>query len=265
MVSKNNCFFCAVAKCFIISLLNEQYVTTTNSRRWRGNEVGNTCIDTIKTLQKVDSCPEKDTNYQERSKEKKCDSYPQCEGEPLTYHCARYKEYLVEVCTPTGFIRGKCCAMYEDGIGRVIEDYSRECVSCPFKYRSNDSFKYTECNALDKLVFPKDVPKIAMQNTDLTETTSPLFLQQTVKHVQRSSEPRFATSETRTTAIFKSEKYQPTRPPVPTPVLRRHAKDEGTFIHAFIHVPVVLSIGAFLAILAFEKDTDPSKFYVRLA
>lgn len=39
MVSKNNCFFCAVAKCFIISLLNEQYVTTTNSRRWRGNEV----------------------------------------------------------------------------------------------------------------------------------------------------------------------------------------------------------------------------------
>lgn len=67
---------------------------------------GNTCKDTIITLQKVENCPESDTNVQERSKKKNCDSYSQCEGEPLTYHCARYKEYLVEVCTPIKFIRG---------------------------------------------------------------------------------------------------------------------------------------------------------------
>lgn len=64
------------------------------------------CKDTRITVQKVESCPENDTHFHERSKMKNCDSYPQCEGEPLAYHCARYKEYLVEVCTPLKFIRG---------------------------------------------------------------------------------------------------------------------------------------------------------------
>lgn len=38
-------------------------------------------------------------------------------------------------------LTGKCCTMYEDGIGQVIEDYKRECSECPFKYQSNDSIK----------------------------------------------------------------------------------------------------------------------------
>lgn len=64
------------------------------------------CKDTIITVEQVESCPKNDTHFQERSKMKNCDSYPQCKGEPLAYHCARYKESLVEVCTPLGFIRG---------------------------------------------------------------------------------------------------------------------------------------------------------------
>lgn len=46
------------------------------------------------------------------------------------------------------YLTGYTCTMYEDGIGRVIEDYRRACVTCPFKYQSNDSIK---CKATFKL------------------------------------------------------------------------------------------------------------------
>lgn len=36
---------------------------------------------------------------------------------------------------------GHCCTQFDEGVGRVIEDYSTSCSECPFKYHSNDSSK----------------------------------------------------------------------------------------------------------------------------
>lgn len=51
-------------------------------------------------------CPDTDPRKLKQSKEKQCDRFPACNGEPLVYHCARYKESLVEVCAPRHVITG---------------------------------------------------------------------------------------------------------------------------------------------------------------
>ena len=35
---------------------------------------------------------------------------------------------------------GRCCAMFDYGVGRVIEDYDKLCSECPFNYNSTESF-----------------------------------------------------------------------------------------------------------------------------
>lgn len=37
------------------------------------------------------------------------------------------------------FFQGSYCAVFDNGIGRVIEDFSRPCSECPFKYPSADA------------------------------------------------------------------------------------------------------------------------------
>lgn len=37
------------------------------------------------------------------------------------------------------FSSGKCCAQYDAGVGRVVEDYDRPSQKLPFEYKS-DSF-----------------------------------------------------------------------------------------------------------------------------
>lgn len=240
-----------IATCFTMCLLNVQYMTAPPIPRWRNNAEDQICKDTRITVQKVESCPENDTHFQERSTMKNCDSYPQCEGEPLAYHCARYKEYLVEVCTPLKFIRGQCCTMYEDGIGRVIEDYKRECSECPFKYQSHDSIKYAECNVLEKSLFFQHADKeLAVTKMIDPETSTLFFFNQTLKHERRTTEKKVALPEINTSDSLKTDKSQTSRSAV-----------EGHFIHAFIHVPVVLSIGTTVVIFAFKKDSYPSKVY----
>lgn len=52
------------------------------------------------TPKKVETCPQSESDIQERARLMKCDSYPECHGEELVYHCVRFKTYLVEVCAP---------------------------------------------------------------------------------------------------------------------------------------------------------------------
>lgn len=35
--------------------------------------------------------------------------------------------------------------MYDDGVGRVVEDYSRPCIECSFRYQSDDPLNYGKC------------------------------------------------------------------------------------------------------------------------
>lgn len=55
----------------------------------------------------MSQCPKNDSLFQERSRRKNCKTLPQCTGEPLVYHCVRFREELVEVCAPRGLITGK--------------------------------------------------------------------------------------------------------------------------------------------------------------
>lgn len=38
-------------------------------------------------------------------------------------------------------ISGFCCALYDEGLGRVVEDYFHPCSDCPFVYQSDDASK----------------------------------------------------------------------------------------------------------------------------
>lgn len=37
------------------------------------------------------------------------------------------------------YFKGKCCAEFDEGVGRVKEDYTRFCPQCPFHYMSNQT------------------------------------------------------------------------------------------------------------------------------
>lgn len=66
------------------------------------------CYETNNSLEFVNQCPDTEILFQERSRRNNCESYPRCTGEPLVYHCVRFREELVEVCAPRGLITGKC-------------------------------------------------------------------------------------------------------------------------------------------------------------
>lgn len=106
---------------------------------------GDICHETHKTLEFVTMCPDTEQLRLKQSLKKKCDIFPACNGEPLVYHCVRNKERLAEVCAPRHVITGKCCALYDDGLGRVVEDYNRPCSECSFRYQSDDALNYPKC------------------------------------------------------------------------------------------------------------------------
>lgn len=108
------------------------------------------CHETNATLQLVEKCPITELQIDKLSQKKKCHSYPPCNGEPLVYHCVRFKDKLAEVCAPRHIITGKCCALYDEGLGRVVEDYDRPCSECSFRYRSDDAVKYSKCTEINK-------------------------------------------------------------------------------------------------------------------
>lgn len=103
------------------------------------------CHGTFATLETVERCPRNATDIERRSRGKKCDINSPCQEDPSVYHCVRYEDRLVEVCAPRGLITGNCCAVFNRGVGRVVEDYNKPCSECPFKYQSADSVRYNTC------------------------------------------------------------------------------------------------------------------------
>nr|XP_034316588.1 uncharacterized protein LOC117686037 isoform X3 [Crassostrea gigas] len=79
-----------------------------NYRHKRFTEI-DICYETNNSLEFVNQCPDTEILFQERSRRKNCESYPQCIGEPLVYHCVRFREELVEVCAPRGLITDSKC------------------------------------------------------------------------------------------------------------------------------------------------------------
>lgn len=103
------------------------------------------CHGTKQTIQKVFTCPNDSVSQHERSQKKICKNLEPCLGEPLVYHCVRFKDEFAEVCAPRTMITGHCCAQYDAGIGRVVEDYGRHCHECPFQYESDNVLESAKC------------------------------------------------------------------------------------------------------------------------
>lgn len=64
------------------------------------------CNGTKETIKIVKSCPHDRVVLHERSQKKMCNSFQPCLGEPLVFHCIRFKDKLIEVCAPRTDITG---------------------------------------------------------------------------------------------------------------------------------------------------------------
>lgn len=123
---------------FVICFMDLYLVNTKTIRLQKRYTEEDICHGTEQTLVIVSACPTNSTMFSERSHKKNCDNFPKCMEQQLAYHCVKLKEDFVEVCAPKSYIRGRCCALYDRGLGRVIEDFKKRCDECPVQYLSND-------------------------------------------------------------------------------------------------------------------------------
>lgn len=54
-----------------------------------------------------------------------------------TFRLPKNKDLYIIIYDITGF----CCALFDEGVGRVVEDYFNPCSDCPFVYQSDDVSK----------------------------------------------------------------------------------------------------------------------------
>lgn len=130
---------------FMLLFLNLHSLNATDMFRQKRFSADQVCNETNADLVIVNSCPENEITFEKRSNEKQCETKPNCLGKTLVYHCVKCNENLVEVCAPSSPIVGRCCAVFDSGVWRVVEDYSSPCTDCPFKYLSPDCFSYDTC------------------------------------------------------------------------------------------------------------------------
>lgn len=81
------------------------------------------CHGTKQTIQKVFTCPNDSVSQHERSQKKICKNLEPCLGEPLVYHCVRFKDAFAEVCAPRTMITGaKCIETFKTNTSVVTEE-----------------------------------------------------------------------------------------------------------------------------------------------
>lgn len=129
-------FVCSLTN--ILELHQTMAAARFRQRRFTNADICNTAKKTLKTNV---TCSSSNTS----SKTTMCSNQPSCNGEPLVYHCVLYNSGFAEVCAPRHIITGYCCTMFDEGVGRVVEDFSRPCTNCSFMYPSDESVKYEQC------------------------------------------------------------------------------------------------------------------------
>lgn len=118
---------------------------TLNESRQKRYTEDDICHESNTTIEKVDICPPNIEILNRRSIKKNCSRHQTCTGDRLVYHCVMNGGGLVEVCAPRSLITGRFCPYYEKGLGRVIENIRKHCITCPFQYHSDEYLKNPEC------------------------------------------------------------------------------------------------------------------------
>lgn len=138
---------------FVISAFHFKWMVIDEHLR-QSRALKSPCYDSLKTVQESYSCPRNKIEWEEKAKEKKCETLNQTCTEPnsFVYHCLvnAWSNGTIEVCAPEQHIFGRVCAEFNKGGALVQEHYLSECTSCPLFYLSTESYKYQECYDLGK-------------------------------------------------------------------------------------------------------------------
>ncbi|XP_062618487.1 uncharacterized protein LOC134280063 [Saccostrea cucullata] len=134
---------------YLIKLLLStlSFVDCKNALIQRRSPHKKSCSETVHTIVRVTHCPSNPISLKSASLNKGCQNLPHssCSEKAFVYHCVRFKDHLIEVCSPVEEILGQHCIQFNEGYGRVITDYNLHCSECPFTYNSSDFFKYQTC------------------------------------------------------------------------------------------------------------------------
>lgn len=98
--------FVNIAQYMLLHILHDHFESTSQCMitfKFSQEEI---CHGTNITINEVQKCPENAKTVQMRIIERKCYQYPKCDGEVLVYHCTRFLNNLIEVCSPNGLITG---------------------------------------------------------------------------------------------------------------------------------------------------------------
>lgn len=179
---------------YILELHQTMAATRFRQKRFTNADICNTTKNTLNT---ITTCSSSITS----SKTTMCSNQPSCNGEPLVYHCVRYKLGFVEVCAPRYNITGYACTMFDEGVGRVVEDFSRPCSDCSFKYSSDESVKYEQC-----IKPPEKLPEEIPSESESESTGKPCN-----KEMRRSRQDTGChdDDESKTGSVTKKEKESP--------------------------------------------------------
>lgn len=153
------------------------------------------CIDANETIRYVATCPENKTSdsFIERSYIKNCSHHQSCNDKQLYYHCVRYKQKLVEVCSERTQISGKCCTIFEEGLGRVAEDNTKACHKCDFHYFSDEPVP--ECVKPAMITPTNHISKrVTIETTETLNTLSNETIERTSETTEITSSSGFSTA-----------------------------------------------------------------------
>ncbi|XP_062607106.1 uncharacterized protein LOC134268881 [Saccostrea cucullata] len=160
------------------------------------------CSEATKTANAAVSCPTDLEYIKDRARIFNCENvHDPCSAEKLTYHCVSSGTIIKEVCAPRKYLTGKYCVHFDEGVGRVLEDFTISCPECPLHYYSNESFIYPSCLKRIQSLF-------VTQTTSLTTQKSLSEWKTTIKSTQMPAKEENGTTNATNICGTFSERHK---------------------------------------------------------
>ncbi|XP_056014911.1 uncharacterized protein LOC125674690 isoform X2 [Ostrea edulis] len=108
--------------------------------------IGKECTESESTAKAVQVCPKTAAEWATAASKKGCHNMKNSCGS-FEYHCVinAWQNETIEVCSTVINIVGNVCAEYSFGGRRIQRNSNTKCATCPPVYKSNESYKYSEC------------------------------------------------------------------------------------------------------------------------
>ncbi|XP_056014905.1 uncharacterized protein LOC130052836 isoform X2 [Ostrea edulis] len=108
--------------------------------------IGEGCTTFQSTAKIVQACPKTAAEWATAASKKGCHNIKNSCGS-FEYHCVMnvWQNETIEVCSKVINIVGNVCTEYSFGGRRIQRNRDKKCATCPAVYKSNESYKYSEC------------------------------------------------------------------------------------------------------------------------